>query len=347
VLSINVQPFEAVLSIETVTLPAGSTGQLYNFVIAAVGGVAPYQWALVPSSGSLPTGVSLVSNGTLTGEPQYDGISTFQVTVTDSTGASVTSPIYTLTIYAAGTLAVGTTELKTGTLGSQYIDVLHAAGGHPDYLWTLISVFREPTFPGDMGATLGSEGPNSGLQSIGLGFYPQGEVQGVPTAVGVYVLTVQVTDAEQPPQTAQGLVLLTISATTNFSFETVTLPPAVLNQFYSTQLQTNDSTDMPTFALIDTSQHVNDLATKCMPAGVTLYTNGSISGVPLESGTFSCLVEATDTQGGVAEQSFTMVVAPPPPAKSSGCQSAPGAPALGGLLLLALAGVRRRRRSAA
>ena len=110
VLSITVDLFQQVLTIETGgDLPAGSTGQLYNFTIAAIGGAPPYQWALVPSAGALPAGISLTSAGVLTGEPQYDGATSFQVTVTDAAGTVVTSPVYTLTarVFAAGSLAVG------------------------------------------------------------------------------------------------------------------------------------------------------------------------------------------------------------------------------------------------
>ncbi len=341
VLTINVDPFDQVLTIETVNPPPGSTGQLYNFTIAALGGVPPYQWALVSPAGSLPAGVSLVSNGTLTGEPQYDGTSTFQVSVTDTTGNTVLSPIYTLTVFAAGTLAVGSTQLKLAYLNQTYNDSLHYAGGTPPYTWSLVSVFREPSYPGDLGTDLGAS-----LMPIGLGFYPnQGEVEGVPTQVGVYALTVQVTDNESPPASAQGLVLLTVSATASFSFETVQLPPAELNEFYQTTIQTNaPPNDTVTFQVISTSQIPSDIAKESLPPGLTLYSNGQIQDVPLEAGNFSFLVEATDTQGGVAEQSFSIQVTAPPAAKSGGCQSAPGAPALAGLLLLALTGVRRRRR---
>ena len=341
VLSISVNPFDQVLTIETVNPPPASTGQLYNFTIAAVGGVPPYQWALVTPPSTLPPGVSLVSNGTLTGEPQYDGTSNFQVSVTDTIGTTVTSPVYTLTVFAAGTLAVGSTALKPAFLKTTYNDTLHYAGGTPPYTWSLINVVREPGYPGDMGSVLGAS-----LMGIGLGFYPaQGEIEGVPTEVGVFALTVQVTDNEQPPATAQGLVLLTVSSTTSFSFETVTLPPATLNQFYSTTLQTNAPfNDTVSFQVLTTSQIPNDLAKETLPPGLTLYSNGQIQDVPLEAGNFSFLVSATDTQGGVAEQSFSITVTAPPVVKSSGCQSASGAPALAGLLLLALTQVRRRRR---
>jgi uncharacterized protein (TIGR03382 family) len=285
----------------------------------------------------------LVSNGTLTGEPQYDGSTSFQVTVTDSSGTVVTSPVYTMTVFAAGSLAVGSTELPPAVLGRTYTGTLHYAGGSPPYTWTLISVNREPGYPGDPGADLGAD-----ISTIGLGFYSgQGQLEGVPTEVGVFALQVQVTDGETPiPATATGLVLLTVSATTSFSFETVLLPPATTNQYYSTTLQTNASAlDVPNlvFQVIDTAQKPTDIAKETLPPGLTLYSNGNIQDVPLLAGNYSFLVEATDGQGGVAEQSFTIQVTNPKPASSgSGCQSAPGAPTLAGLMLLALTQARRR-----
>jgi len=325
-----------VLTIETVSLPAGSTGQLYNFNIAAVGGVPPYQWALVTAAGTPPPGISLVSNGTLIGEPQYDVTSSFQVSVTDSTGTTVVSPIYTLTVFAAGALAVASTTLKPASLGQTYNDTLHAAGGTSPYAWSLIDVRREPESPGDQGAELGAS-----LMSIGLGFYPElGEIEGVPTVVGVFALTVEITDDESPPATAQGLVLLTVSSTTTFSFETEQLPPATLNELYSTTIETNaPANDMVACYVITQGQ----LATT-MPPGLTLSSTCKIQGTPLEAGSYSFLVEGAAAQGGFAEQSFSIQVNGPTVVKPSagGCQSAPGGPALAGLLLLALTRVRRR-----
>jgi uncharacterized protein (TIGR03382 family) len=97
------------------------------------------------------------------------------------------------------------------------------------------------------------------------------------------------------------------------------------------------------FQVLTTSQIPSDLAKETLPPGLNLYSNGQIQDVPLEAGNFSFLIEATDPQGGVAEQSFSIQVTAAPVVKSGGCQSAPGAPALAGLLLLALTRVRRRR----
>lgn len=321
----------ALLTIETVSLPPGSTGQLYNFTLAAVGGVPPYQWALVTAAGTPPPGISLVANGTLTGEPEYDVASSFQVSVTDSTGTTVVSPIYTLTVFATGALAVATTELEPASLGQTYSDTLHSAGGTPPYIWSLIDVRREPEAPGDEGSELGAS-----LMSIGLGFYPaQGELDGAPTAVGVFALTVEVTDDEQPPASAQGLVLLRVSSTTSFAFETVQLPPAKQNELYSTIIETNASADESVVCYVDIQS---------MPPGLSLNPNCKIQGTPLEVGSYSFLVEAFDGQGGVADQSFSIQVDGPAAVKPStgGCQSAPDGASLAGLLWLALTQVRRR-----
>ncbi len=326
----------ALLTIETVNLPPGSTGQVYNFTIGAVGGVPPYQWALVTAFGTPPPGISFLSNGALIGEPEYDGTSNFQVSVTDSTGTTIISPVYSLAIFASGPLAVASTELETGFLGQTYKDTLHYSGGTPPYIWSLIDVVREPEYPGDLGSDLGAS-----LMPIGLGFYPaQGEIEGVPIQVGLFALTVQVTDSESPPASSQGLVLLRVSSTATFSFETVQLPPATLNESYSTTIETNAPAN-------DTV--VCQVINRSISPGLTFDSNCQIQGTPLEAGIYSFLVVAIDTQGGVAEQSFSIQVNDPvapvkPSAGGGGCQSAPGGPALAGLLLLAMTRVRRRSR---
>jgi len=331
----------ALLTIETVNLPAGSTGQLYNFAIGAVDGVPPYQWALVTPAATLPEGISLISNGTLTGEPEYEGTSNFKVSVTDSNGTTVVSPIYTLTVFAAGALAVASTQLEPAIINKSYNDTLHAAGGAPPYSWSLIDIVREPEYPGDPGSDLGSS-----LLALGLSFNPaQGRLEGVPSEVGVFALTVQVWDDEEPPAAAQGLALLTVSSTTSFSFETEQLPPATLNEFYSTTIETNaPANDSVTCQLFNPMQLATETVNESMPPGLLLYSNCEIQGTPLVAGSYSFLVEGAAAQGGFGEQSFSIQVNGPTVVKPSagGCQSAPGGPALAGLLLLALTQIRRR-----
>jgi hypothetical protein len=70
----------------TITSPAvlapGTIGQIYTYILQAAYGTPPYTWSLV--SGSLPPGLTLSSNGTISGTPTTVITSTFNVQVTDS-----------------------------------------------------------------------------------------------------------------------------------------------------------------------------------------------------------------------------------------------------------------------
>lgn len=79
-------------------LPAGTWGGIYpSTTIAASGGIAPYTYAV--TSGSLPTGLVLAPNGTLSGTPTAAG--TFNITVTATDSFTVTgSQAYTITVGA-------------------------------------------------------------------------------------------------------------------------------------------------------------------------------------------------------------------------------------------------------
>lgn len=62
--------------------PQANVGSAYSFTFTAAGGTPPYSFAL--TSGSLPTGLSLNSSGTISGTPTTAQTTSFVVTVTDS-----------------------------------------------------------------------------------------------------------------------------------------------------------------------------------------------------------------------------------------------------------------------
>src|SRR3546814_20545189 len=79
-------------------LPGGVAGNAYSQAITASGGVGPYTFAVTVCS--LPAGLNLASNGTLSGTPTASG--TFNVTVTPTAANSQTAePANTLTIAVA------------------------------------------------------------------------------------------------------------------------------------------------------------------------------------------------------------------------------------------------------
>jgi large repetitive protein len=97
--SITIHPSGA-LSL-TGTLPIGTVGVPYSYALHATGGTPPYSYAL--TAGSLPAGISLNPDGTISGTPTTPGASSFTVTVTDSASSPATAalPLVLLIQYAS------------------------------------------------------------------------------------------------------------------------------------------------------------------------------------------------------------------------------------------------------
>ena len=68
------------------TLPDAINGTAYTGAVIASGGSGSTTYAV--TSGSLPTGLTLASNGTLSGTPSASGTFNFTVTATDSNGCT-------------------------------------------------------------------------------------------------------------------------------------------------------------------------------------------------------------------------------------------------------------------
>jgi len=64
-------------------LPDGTVNTPYNESLQATGGIEPYKWSI--TSGTLPVGLALSSNGNISGTPAASGTSSFTAQVTDST----------------------------------------------------------------------------------------------------------------------------------------------------------------------------------------------------------------------------------------------------------------------
>ena len=163
----------------TLTGPAaGTTGVAYNAILGATGGTAPYSFSVL--AGSLPPGLFLSSNGSITGTPTTVGTFTFSVQVTDSKGATGTGN-FSITISSPQTSAptiTTTSPLPDGTPNKSYATVFAATGGTAPYTWRI----EETNVLAGIGLTLN---PTTGL----LG--------GIPSATsnGTYLAVIRVTDA--------------------------------------------------------------------------------------------------------------------------------------------------------
>ncbi len=89
------------ITLAPTALPNGMLGTPYNQTITATGGTAPYTFAV--TSGTLPPGLTLATNGTLSGKPTSAGSFSFTVTATDHGGATG-SQTYSLVVPAPKSL---------------------------------------------------------------------------------------------------------------------------------------------------------------------------------------------------------------------------------------------------
>lgn len=97
--AVDMGAFEQNVTIDQGTLPNGSTTQFYNqtltatrqnsFVESSFNSFAPFTFELIPIAGQgLPPGLSLASNGQVSGQPTTPGVYTFTVKATDADGSS-------------------------------------------------------------------------------------------------------------------------------------------------------------------------------------------------------------------------------------------------------------------
>jgi hypothetical protein len=77
------------LSVTTTSLPAAVAGVAYSGPLSATGGKTPYSWTL--SSGTLPTGITVNSAGSLSGTTNQTGQFSFTVQVSDSSSPKQTA----------------------------------------------------------------------------------------------------------------------------------------------------------------------------------------------------------------------------------------------------------------
>lgn len=185
----------AVLAVTTTSLPDGVVGVSFGDPsLDAEGGVGSYSWALAAGSGALPAGLTLETDGSITGSPTATGLSDFTVQV--SSGAETAQRALSITVEA---LAVTTNSLPDGSPGVDYgVVSLAAAGGDGSYAWTLLS----------------------GALPTGLALAANGDITGTPTALETADFTVQVAS---DGLTAQAALSINVNTSFNLSVDVVQL----------------------------------------------------------------------------------------------------------------------------
>ena len=186
----------------TTMLYAYPVGAPLSILMSATGGMPPYTWLV--TGGSLPQGLTLSSAGLLAGTPTTPGSYSFSVRVTDSQSNSATA---TLNIGVLQPLKITTTTLPSGSVGVNYGIQLTGSGGYSSYSWSLISGSLPP----------------------GLSLTSGGNLDGIPSAIGTYSFSIQLTDGATAPVSQSFSIII---GQTAFSFTTSALPTGLVNSTY-------------------------------------------------------------------------------------------------------------------
>lgn len=228
-------------------LPRAVLGQPYTVKLQASGGVPPFTWGTQLLG--IP-GMTLASDGTLSGTPAQQATFIPNFTVTDSKGTTATAPIE-LDVIAPLTFSTAA-ALPDQNIALPVYMYVAVNGGVQPYSFTLTQGSSMPP-----GLTFTS------ASSVGL-------IQGTPMTPGSYTFNVQVTDSFTPAFKISQT--FTLNILNNLVVPNGTLPDAVQNIAYREYIKPAGGTPPYHFVLGSNSS---------MPPGMLLdTTTGKVYGTP-------------------------------------------------------------------
>ncbi len=304
----------------------------YNQTLTASGGQTPYSWTNI--SGGLPPGLSLATNGIISGTPTTNGTFNFTVGVTDATN-STASLALTLTVIATNNLLLNggfetgdfTDWTLSGDISRTFVDDGSRSGFTPhsgSYLAILgtsgnlgyisqtlsttpgtsylLSFFLKNRFL-DPVSFLVSWNGNALFNVTNYSISGWGYQQLTATATGLNTI-IQIGFEDDFQEFALDDISVVTLGPAPLSVTTTSLPTGVDGFFYGQQLSALSGHPPYSWSLISGS----------LPPGLTLAANGLISGMPTTNGAFNFSVQVTDATSRTATQPLTLRVGSPPSA---------------------------------
>jgi Putative Ig domain len=192
------------LNVSQFNLNPGAIGVPYQQVLIASGGQTPYTWTL--TNGTLPPGLSLQSNGIVSGTPTlvsgviYPTTYNFSATVTDSQTPIPAYNTLATSVVINPALTFPPATLPPGLVGSNYSSSVSASGGIVPYTYNIV---------------FGSLPDGLTLTGSGTG---AGNISGTATTAGTFTFTVQATDAVSETATEAFTITITGKLQGNYAF---------------------------------------------------------------------------------------------------------------------------------
>lgn len=278
-LSITVnQP--APLSITTGSLSNGVLGQPYDQTLQATGGSGTRTWSF--QGGNIPNLSISSSTGRITGTPTPTGNFTFTVQVVDA--LFIATKQFTIAVTPPPPPSIiAPTALSIGTVNVPYPSTtLQSSGGAPPLSFQPVGM------------------------PFGLSFDPTtATISGTPTSPGATDVTFTVHDSTIPfNQTGSRSYTLRVNSalTINSDDSTSPLPVGTTSRPYNTSLTASGGTGPSTYSWSITGGGPT-------PApGLSLGTNGTISGQPTTTGSFARTYRVRDGNGVTATKTLTVKI---------------------------------------
>src|SRR5579864_5572804 len=245
----------------TSPLPNAMLQSAYNQALTATSGSPPYTWSLNVDGGPLPPGLSLSPGGVISGTPTATGTYNFLVDLIDSQrqGASMR---FALTVQPPPPLTItSSSPLPNGTATASYSYILNASGGVPPYNWGL----------------------SAGNLPPGLSLSSSGQITGTPTAAGTFQFGIFVSDSVKG--NAQAQFSLTIQASKLTITSQSPAPSGAVGVSYSFSFAATGGSPPYNWSVISGS----------LPPGLSLATNGNLTGTPTTTGLFGFTIQVSDS----------------------------------------------------